>query len=48
MYIQDGNTALMVALNRGFREVLHVLLQHNPDVNIPDNVSRFSTSVSTI
>ena len=36
--IQDGITALMVAVQNGHREVVELLLKHGADVNAKDKV----------
>ena len=36
--IQDGDTALYMAAQEGYKEVVELLLQHGADVNAKDEV----------
>ena len=41
--MQTGSTAIHIAAQNGFAEVVRLLLEHGTDVDIPDSVSVTAT-----
>lgn len=42
--MQSGETALMIAAEKGHTEVVEALLEYNVDINMRDHVSSFNNS----
>ena len=43
LILQTGSTAIHIAAQNGFAEVVRLLLEHGTDVDIPDSVSVTAT-----